>query len=73
MNGGSDRCCRVERELADRGIPARVESVGEGGTIALVRPEGGMEESLLSNGREGIVDVCRAVGFRSAAIELYWE
>lgn len=73
MSAAIDRCRRVERELAALGIRARVESVGEGGTIALVRPEDGGVGALLSNARAGIVDVCRAAGFQNAAVELFWE
>lgn len=75
MSAGNDRCREVERKLAELGIRVRVESVGElgdGGATALVRPEGGNVESLLSDGREMIVEACRAVGFRNAAVELFW-
>ena len=73
MSAAIDRCRQVERELGDLGIRARVESVGEGGAIALVRPEDGTVASLLADGREEVVDVCRAAGFRNAAVELFWE
>lgn len=73
MSAANDRCRRVERDLAALGIHARVESVGEGDAIALVRPAGGSFDGLLSKDREGVVDVCRAAGFRDAAVELFWE
>ncbi|MGD8869518.1 MAG: hypothetical protein PVI01_18010 [Gemmatimonadales bacterium] len=72
MSAASDRRLQVERWLAELGIRARVESVGEGGAIALVRPEDGNLEGLLSDSRQEIVEACRAVGFRNAAIELFW-
>ena len=72
MSAASDRCRQVERTLAELGIRARVESVGEGGATALVRPEDGNVESVLSDGREEIVEACRAGGFQNAAIELFW-
>jgi hypothetical protein len=68
-----DVCRRVERELADRGILVRVKSVGEGGRTALIRPEDGADEGLLEDKREEIVSVCRAAGFRNAAVQLFWE
>ena len=49
MSAASDRCRQVERELADLGIRARVESVGEGSTIALLRPEDGTVGGLLAD------------------------
>ncbi len=73
MSAASDRCRQVERELADLGIRSRVEPVGEGSAIALVRPEDGTVGGLLADGREEIVDICRAAGFLSAAVELFWE
>lgn len=73
MSAADERCRRAERELAALGIRARVESVGEEGAIALVRPEDNGVDQLLSNGRESIVNVCRAAGFQNAAVELFWE
>lgn len=74
MSAADDRCRQVERELVVLGIRARVESVGKEDAIALVCPEGGTIEDLLSSeGREEIIDACRAAGFRNAAIELFWE
>lgn len=72
MSAPSDRCRQAERKLAELGIQVRVESVGEEGAIALVRSEGGKVESLLSDGRKEIVEACLAVGFRNAAVELFW-
>ena len=73
MSGVRDRCRQVERQLADRGIQARVESVGEGGAIALVRPEKDTVERLVADKREEIFEVCSAAGYRNAAVELFWE
>lgn len=72
MSAASDRCRQAERQLAELGIQVRVESVGEEGAIALIRSEGANVESLLSDGRKEIVEACRAVGFRDAAVELFW-
>jgi len=73
MSAANDRCWRVERELGVLGIRARVVSVGQEGAIALIRPEDGRLEGLLADDRAEIVEVCRAAGFRSAAVELFWE
>ena len=73
MSAERDRCRQVERKLADLGIRAQVQSVGGEGAIALLRPEDGVVEGLLADDREGIVDACRAAGFRSVTVELFWE
>jgi hypothetical protein len=73
MSDEHDRCSQVERRLADLGIPARVKPVGEEGAIALIRPDGDIDEGLLSESRAQLLEACVAAGFRHAAVELFWE
>ena len=73
MSGEHDRCVQVERQLAELGIPARVKPVGEEGAIALIRPDGDIDERLLSDSRAKLLEACIAAGFRHAALELFWE
>jgi hypothetical protein len=73
MSGEHDRCIEVERRLADLGISARVKPVGEEGAIALIRPDGDIDEGLLSESRAQLLEASVAAGFRRAALELFWE